>query len=252
MRLTRVYFEGALIEGAELALPASTARHLVRVLRMDVGAALCVFNGKGGEYDARITAIRKDKVNVRVGAAQAVERESSLAVTLLQGVARGDKMDLILQKATELGVTRIVPLLLKRSTVRLDTQGAERKHAHWQSIIASACEQCGRNRLPILLPTDTLANTVSALPSGLKLLLAPDSDSQSLPAIVNAHPAAMKAHVVLLVGPEGGFDPEEAATAQEAGFVRCRLGPRILRTETAALAALATLQSLMGDFAQTP
>jgi 16S rRNA (uracil1498-N3)-methyltransferase len=247
MRLTRVYVDAALIEGAELALPGNAAQHLVRVLRLDSGATLRVFNGKGGEHDAHITVIRKDKVSVRVGAALAADLESPLAVTLLQGIARSEKMDLVLQKATELGVTRIVPLQLKRSTVRLDAQGAERKHAHWQGIIESACEQCGRNRLPVLLLPDTLAGALRTLPDGLKLLLVPEVDSLSLPALLHSQAAAVTTHIALLVGPEGGFDHDEATAAKAAGFVQCRLGPRVLRTETAALVALAALQSLLGD-----
>jgi 16S rRNA (uracil1498-N3)-methyltransferase len=175
-----------------------------------------------------------------------VERESPLNVTLLQGIARGDKMDTIVQKATQLGVTRITPLLLQRSNVRLDAEVSKRKQAHWQGVLESACEQCGRNRLPLLTPPTSLQSALAELTDGLKLLLAPRDDSPSLSSLVGSRD--LGAPIYLLVGPEGGLAPNEIEAAVAAGFVECRLGPRILRTETAALAALAALQALAGDY----
>jgi 16S rRNA (uracil1498-N3)-methyltransferase len=247
MRLTRVYLDAPLAAGGTATLSASAAAHITRVLRLEVGASVRVFNGQGGEWEAKIENIRKDLVTLTIGAHHAVECESPLQITLLQGIARGEKMDLILQKATELGVTRIVPLTMLRSTVKLDAATAQRKQEHWQGVITSACEQCGRNALPSLGAVSTLENAM-AESQGLRVLLAPDEQSLSMSTLLKAAAPAEQQHVVLLVGPEGGFDPRETAIAVSAGFQRCRLGPRILRTETAGLAAIVALQTIVGDF----
>ena len=242
--------DAALTSGEMLQLPADAAQHLVRVLRLPVGAALRVFNGHGGEWDASIETSARNAVCIRVGAHHAIERESLLQVTLLQGIARGEKMDLILQKATELGVTAVVPVTTMRCTVRLDADTAARKHAHWTGVLAGACEQSGRNRVPALGAATSLAAAIGADQSRLKLLLEPDGDAASLKARFAAtfHAAMRNPSVCLLVGPEGGMDPQEVQLARQAGFVSCQLGPRVLRTETAALAALAAMQTLAGDF----
>jgi 16S rRNA (uracil1498-N3)-methyltransferase len=246
VRLTRVYLDAALAAGGTATLSASAAAHITRVLRLEVGAALRVFNGQGGEWDATVASIRKDTVTLAVGVHHAVERESPLQITLLQGIARGEKMDLILQKATELGVTRIVPLTMLRSTVKLDAATAQRKQEHWQGVIISACEQCGRNILPLLNAVSTFEHAV-LVSQGLKVLLAPDAESLSMSALLAAAAPKARQQVTLLVGPEGGFDPRETAIAMAAGFQRCRLGPRVLRTETAGLAAIVALQTIAGD-----
>lgn len=244
MRVTRVHVPAALATGMLLELPTQQGRHLARVLRLPAGAPVTLFNGDGGEFDATIETIRRDMVSVRVGAHQAVERESPLHITLLQGIARGEKMDFILQKATELGVTRIVPLTMVRSSVRLSAETAPRKQAHWQAVATSAAEQCGRNRVPQVAPPATLAAAMAAADEGLKLLLSPDGLAR--PELLSRLPAQAP-RVTLLVGPEGGFDPDEVRGARLAGFLGWRLGPRVLRTETAALVALAALQTLAGD-----
>jgi 16S rRNA (uracil1498-N3)-methyltransferase len=248
MRLTRVYLDAPLAAGGTAALSASAAAHITRVLRLEAGASVRVFNGQGGEWDATIASIRKDIVTLTLSAHHAVECESPLQITLLQGIARGEKMDLILQKATELGVTRFVPLTMLRSTVKLDAATAQRKQEHWQGVITSACEQCGRNTLPQLDAVSAFDSAVVAA-HGLKVLLAPDAESLSMSALLAAAPPAARQHVTLLVGPEGGFDPRETAVATTAGFQRCRLGPRVLRTETAGLAAIVALQAIAGDLA---
>jgi 16S rRNA (uracil1498-N3)-methyltransferase len=249
MRLTRVFVAAPLAGGAVLQLPERAAQHIVRVLRLTSGAALRVFNGQGGEFDATIEQVRRDQVAVRIGAHHAAACESPLQITLLQGIARGEKMDLILQKATELGITRIVPVQMTRSTVRLDADSSIRKQEHWQAVVISACEQCGRNLVPEVAAPVPLAGALAVIEAELKLLLAPDETSASLPALLTTGSAATPVHsACLLVGPEGGFDPGEVRLAQLAGFHSCRLGPRVLRTETAALAALAALQTLAGDF----
>jgi 16S rRNA (uracil1498-N3)-methyltransferase len=247
MRLTRVYVPGPLAGLATLRLPAGPSGHLARVLRLDVGAALTVFDGCGGEYDATISAIAKQDVSIALGAHHAVERESPLAITLLQGTSRGERMDLIVQKATELGVTRIRPLRALRSSVKLDAETAARKRDHWQAVCASACEQCGRNLLPEVLPPLSVAEACAADAAGLKLMLAVDG-ARPIAALLREAGDRITQGVTLLVGPEGGLDPVEEIAAQRAGFSSALLGPRVLRTETAPLAALAALQTLAGDF----
>ncbi|KAB8196970.1 16S rRNA (uracil(1498)-N(3))-methyltransferase [Lysobacter maris] len=244
MRLTRVHVDAALAPGQELALPEGATAHLVRVLRLGVGDACVLFNGDGNDYDARIVAAGKRELRVAVGAATAVDRESPLSIVLLQGVARGEKMDLILQKATELGVAAVVPLWSQRSEVRLDGARAEKRLAHWRSVVASACEQSGRTRVPPVAVAAPLDQALAALPDGgLRLTLDPEGDA-ALPRL--APPAAST--VVLAVGPEGGWSPRDREQLQAAGFDGLRLGPRILRTETAGLAAIAALQARFGDF----
>jgi 16S rRNA (uracil1498-N3)-methyltransferase len=249
MRLTRVFVDAALGTDVLLALPAGPAQHLARVLRLAAGDAVTVFNGQGGEYGATIEAVKRDAVTVRIGAHQAIERESPLATTLLQGIARGEKMDQILQKATELGVTRVVPVMTTRSTVRLNAETGPRKREHWQGVVIGACEQSGRNRVPVLDEPVVLATAVGAVQAQLKLVLAPDENAESLQSLLAAGGSTPPASLCMLVGPEGGLDPEEIRIAGLAGFRACRVGPRVLRTETAALAVLAALQFSIGDFA---
>jgi 16S rRNA (uracil1498-N3)-methyltransferase len=250
MRLTRLFIEAELAVGAALALPRSAAQHVARVLRLQPGDELRLFNGDGGEYDARVGVIARDGVTVLIGARHASDRESPLQITLLQGIARGEKMDLILQKSTELGVAAIRPLLSLRSNVRLNGDNSQRKHEHWLGVIRSACEQCGRNRVPELLPATRLADALPSLQQPIRLLLEPDDAAQSLRQLLPAAAGAATASVALLIGPEGGFDSTEIAAARAAGFACCRMGPRVLRTETAALAAIAALQALAGDMGQ--
>jgi 16S rRNA (uracil1498-N3)-methyltransferase len=240
MRLTRVYVDLPLSTGARCEIDGNAANHITRVLRLRNGAEITVFNGHGGEYAARIDSIRKDKVFIDVRDHRELTRESSLHLTLAQGVSRGERMDLVIQKATELGVSRIVPLLTERTVVKLDATQAERKLQHWQGIIIAACEQCGRNTLPRLDEPATLGELVRNS-SGTRLLLSPDGTTR-------VRELAPATHLTVLIGPEGGLTEDEQNAAVEAGFERVRLGPRILRTETAAIAALATFQAQLGDF----
>jgi 16S rRNA (uracil1498-N3)-methyltransferase len=245
MRLTRIYVPVELAAGAEIALPAQAGEHLTRVLRLEAGAAFTVFNGQGGEYSAVLGARDGKRVMARLGGHEPVERESPLTITLLQGVARGERMDLIVQKATELGVSRIVPVLAERSVVKVDAKQRERKLEHWQAIAISASEQCGRNRVPGVSAPVALGDAIAALPQeSLRCLLAADG-SKSLAAAARGAASA----VVLLIGPEGGLADKERSHAGASGFAAYRLGPRILRTETAGLAALAVLQTVLGDLA---
>jgi 16S rRNA (uracil1498-N3)-methyltransferase len=244
MRITRIHVPGALAAGSEVVLPAQAGEHLTRVLRLEAGAALTLFNGEGGEYAATLAPADGRKVIVRVSRHDAVERESLLDITLLQGVARGERMDLIVQKSTELGVTRIVPVLAERSVVKLDPKQRQRKLAHWRAIAVAACEQCGRNRVPEIREPAALGDSIAMLPAdSLRCLLSADGD-RSLAA---AAAGASQRPFVLLIGPEGGLAENERAFARAHGFTGHSLGPRVLRTETAGLAALAVLQSVAGD-----
>ena len=245
MRLTRVHVDSPLAAGSEFVLPDSAAAHLSRVLRLTVGDECVLFNGDGNDYAARITASGKREMRVAVAASHEVDNESPLAITLLQGVARGEKMDLILQKATELGVTAIAPLWSQRSEVRLDEARTEKRLAHWRGVVTSACEQCGRARVPKVAAPVSLAAAMGALPGGgLRLILDPEGE-----LALGTLTIGDGASVVLAVGPEGGWSPADREQLRAAGFQGLKLGPRILRTETAGLAAISALQSRLGDLA---
>jgi 16S rRNA (uracil1498-N3)-methyltransferase len=242
--LTRVYVREPLAATGEIVLDGGASEHVVRVLRLRAGAALTLFDGHGGEYDARVAAIGRGRVRVQVGAHRGDERESPIPVTLIQALARGERMDLIVQKATELGVSRIVPLEAERSVVQLAAHARARKVEHWRSVAASACEQCGRNRLPELAEPCTLEAALAlAAPAMTRLLLDPQAETSLATRLERAGSGG----IALLVGPEGGLTDLEAKHAALGGFLPCRLGPRVLRTETAAIAALAAIQTLAGD-----
>jgi 16S rRNA (uracil1498-N3)-methyltransferase len=256
MRLTRCFVAVPLSPDTLVTLPQAAATHVARVLRLGVGAALTLFDGRGGEYDAQLLQVGRRDVQARVGEYRAVERETAVRLTLLQCLARGERMDWVVQKATELGVAAIVPVASRHSVVQLDAAARERRLEHWRAIAISACEQCGRNHLPQIHPLRDLDTACrEANPSGLRLLLDPEADA-SLPAALASAVGAPTAaaaitaalSVTLLVGPEGGFAAEELAAARQHGFCPCRLGPRILRTETAPIAALAAIHAVVGDF----
>ena len=243
MRLTRVYVETPLSAGRQVQLEGSAANHIMRVLRLRIGDALTVFDGNGGEFGARVEALRKDAVVVNVGEHCAVERESPLWLTLAQGVSRGERMDWVVQKATELGASRLVPVFTKRSVVRLDERQAERKLLHWRAVAIAACEQCGRNRIPeVAEPVDFFDVVTPDFGQGsTRLLLSPSGD-MSIEDLTD-----VGGGVTVLIGPEGGLEDVEQETAVAAGFRAVRMGPRVLRTETAAIAALTIIQSYFGD-----
>jgi len=243
-RVSRFFVSDTLSPGAEIRLPERAARH-VGVLRLREGEALTLFNGEGGECRAVLTGLARDRITARIIERIDAERESPLAITLAQCVSAGDRMDFVLQKATELGASQIIPIVSERSIVRVSGERAERKLEHWRNVVIAACEQCGRNRTPVIPPMAELHPWLAGLPasglSGARLLLAPDGLS-------GAGSLARETHVTLLVGPEGGLAAHEREAAERAGFKPLRLGPRVLRTETAPLAALAMLQTLWGDF----
>ena len=242
MRLNRVYTERPLAEDVEVTLPEAAASHVARVLRLRAGAPLVLFDGSGADFRGEIVAVEGERVRVRIGERAAGLRESPLAITLVQAVSRGERMDWTLQKATELGVRRIQPVLSARSVVRLDEQQAGRKLRHWQAIVAGACEQCGRSVLPeVRAPLELSRFLAESSRDGQRLVLSPGGPA-SLAGLASA-----SARVELLIGPEGGLDDAELDAAGRAGFAPVRLGPRVLRTETAGIVALAVLQALWGD-----
>ncbi|WP_412478910.1 16S rRNA (uracil(1498)-N(3))-methyltransferase [Azonexus sp. IMCC34839] len=243
MNLPRFYCREALSPGAHVELPEPVARHAVRVLRMPPGAPMVLFDGRGGEYLAHIERIERDRVFAELAGWNDIERESPLAITLVQALQAGEKMDFTIQKAVELGVRDFVPVESRRSVMRLAGERAAKRVAHWQGVSASACEQCGRNQVPLVAPLERLDQWLArpAPADTLRLMLAPDAPG----TLADIAPAQK---VQLLIGAEGGLDPQEVIAAQQSGFVAVRMGPRVLRTETAGLAALAVLQALWGDF----
>jgi 16S rRNA (uracil1498-N3)-methyltransferase len=231
----RVFLDTPLEQAGEVSLEDAPAHHLARVLRLREGDALTVFNGRGGEWDAEFIGRRR----VRLRSFSDTERESPLSITLVQGVSSGERMDYTIQKAVELGVFAVQPLITKRGVVRLEGTRASARVGHWQKVAIAACEQCGRNRVPRVLP---LLHFHEYQPSGggPHLLLSAQGRSIREANVQNA--------ATIAAGPEAGFAPEEQAALERAGFARASLGPRVLRTETAALAALAAINALRGDF----
>jgi 16S rRNA (uracil1498-N3)-methyltransferase len=244
VRVTRIHVDTSLSPGGEVLLPEHAAAHLSRVLRLGVGDECVLFNGDGHDYAARIVALGKRELRVAIDGIRATDNESPLRITLLQGIARGEKMDLILQKATELGVAAFAPLWSQRSEVKLDEARAEKRLAHWRGVVTSACEQCGRARVPEVAAPVSLKAALDALPGGgLRLILDPEGELGFATLTV-----APSTAIDLAIGPEGGWSSSDREQLRAAGFRGLRLGPRILRTETAGLAAISALQAQFGDF----
>lgn len=242
MRVPRIYLPPPLVQGEVVGLGEQAAHHVTHVLRLRPGAVVKVFDGQGCEHEALLLDASRMRVKIEVGKTAASIPEPSLAITLAQGIPRGDRMDLILQKAVELGVMDVQPLWTSRSQTRTSGERLEKRMRHWQGVVISACEQCGRATLPALAaPVEYRSWLTGDHRHGCSLLLDPDA-RQSLG---DMQPPSDS--ILLLVGPEGGISAEETTLATTAGFSRVRLGPRILRTETAALAMLAGLQALWGD-----
>ena len=242
MRVTRCHVAHPLALGQTLSLPEEAANHLVRVMRLREGDGCVLFNGDGHDYSATLVVVGKRDAQVRIDAALAVDNESPLHITLLQGIARGEKMDLILQKATELGVAAIVPVNAERTEVKLDAARAEKRLAHWNNVVVSACGQSGRARVPAVAAPQSLLEAARGVPAdALKLTLDPLGAHR-----LSTLPAA-PAGVVIAIGPEGGWSPRDRQALADGGFQGLQLGPRILRTETAGLAAIAAVQARLGD-----
>lgn len=241
MRIPRIYHPEPLSPGLAIDLHPEAARHVARVLRMTAGMPITLFDGRGGEYAAVITGIERGRVTVTLDRFAAGDRESPLHTTLAQGISRGERMDYTLRKAVELGVSAIQPLFTEYCQVQLKGERLDKRMEHWRGVIIAACEQSGRNRIPPLHTPCSLQEWLQRLPSGLHLALDPRA-AEGLPQLETP-----TIPISLLVGPEGGLSENEMDLLRRAGYLGIRLGPRILRTETAALAALAALQSRWGD-----
>ena len=243
MAMPRFYFPSALtreVIGQSIELPAAAAHHAVRVVRLAVGDALTLFDGTGGEYAATLVRVERNDVAARVDSFDPVERESPFSVTLAQAIAANDAMDYAVRKAVELGVTALQPLVTERSAPLPSGERGDKRLAHWRGIAVAACEQCGRNRIP---PVSTPAPWSEWLASwkGTGIVLVPGAE-HSLVALPRPTPP-----IALAIGPEGGFTDREIGAARAAGWHAASFGPRVLRTETAAAAALAVMQAVWGD-----
>ena len=238
--MPRFYVDQPLRPGSSILLPEDSAHHALHVLRVRTGEEIVLFNGRGGEYPSRIAAIERLKVLVDILSHDPVERESPLRVTLVQGVSASEKMDFTIRKAVELGVAEIRPVLAAASVARPKGERAALRQGHWQRVAIAACEQCGRNRIPVVHPLVD-ADRFNDESRNVKLLLSPRSE-------LRFSALKLSSDITFAAGPEAGFNADEEAAFLRAGFVPVKLGPRVLRTETAALAALAALNALQGDF----
>ena len=241
MRISRIYINNDLNEGIETGITGETAHYAINVLRMQNGQQLVVFNGKGGQYSAEIIGIKKGMVKVKVNEYQSVERESNLNITIVQGISRSQRMDYAIQKSVELGVTRIVPVITEFCSMQLNDKRNEKKYNHWEKIIINSCEQCGRNRLPVLENIMAIEEWLNQDTNNMKIILHPDKGTR-----FNEFNKKFD-NITLLTGPEGGFCQSEFEQALQSGYLPVKLGPRILRTETASIVAISACQAMWGD-----
>lgn len=241
MRIPRIYHPDLLSVDTTIDLSDDGGNHVANVLRLEQGHPVVLFNGDGNEYSAELASVKKRSVKVTIDAKLEISIESSLSIHLGQGVSRGDRMDFAIQKAVELGVDEITPLITERCGVKLSSERWAKKHQQWQKLIVSACEQCGRNVLPTLHPPTQINQWVQESTSQLRLTLHPKSNNRLRDLSVS--PKGVR----LLIGPEGGFSESEIYMTEEAGFNTVNMGPRVLRTETAAMASIAALQATHGD-----
>jgi len=246
--MPRFFVGTSLSPDGVLQLPDDVVRHVL-VLRLQVGDSIVLFNGEGGEYSAELVTIERRAITVKIREFRDIEVEPPYRLSLAQGIASGDKMDWLIEKAVELGASSFVPLTTTRSVVRLAGERALRRHAHWEGIVRASCEQCGRNRLPEVMPVREIATWLGAMPrmpaaDELRILLSPRA-SIPFSALPGAPP---KGPVTVLVGPEGGFSAAEEAAAMDHGFQAVGLGPRVLRTETAGIAVLSALAAMWGGW----
>lgn len=241
MAAPRIYSAVPLCAGESLSLDESARRHVGQVLRLKAGQSITLFDGHGGQFPATIDRIERREIVANIGQQEPIEQESPLTTHLFQGISKGERMDYAIQKATEIGVTSITPLLCERTVVRIEPKRMEKKMAHWQGVAISACEQCGRNQLPEIRPVLSLKEALSHA-GGSRIVLDPDGDHR-----LSDLPPNQQA-VSLLIGPEGGLSPSELDQANSHEFSRVRIGPRVLRTETATVVALTALQQLWGDY----
>jgi 16S rRNA (uracil1498-N3)-methyltransferase len=240
MRIPRIYIDQALAISESLSLNENTSHYLSKVLRMQEGRELIVFNGQGGEYSAQVKEVGKKQVSIQINQFAEDNRQSPLELHLAIGISRGERMDWVLQKATELGVTRIIPLITERTEVKIKGEKQDKKMQHWQQIIVSACEQCQRNVLPLLQEPQLIDDWLKTVSTDYRFVLH-HRNHQSLSK------SATPRSVTLLIGPEGGLNEAEITLAENEKFQSLRLGPRVLRTETAPVAAISLVQYLWGD-----
>ncbi|KTD45823.1 16S rRNA methyltransferase [Legionella rubrilucens] len=242
MRDVRIYQPGDYLAGQELTLTEEAGQHIGVVLRMQPGEVLTLFSGDNREFKAEITAVHKKRVTVRLKDAEQVNRESPLRLHLAQGISKGDRMEWVVQKAVELGVASISPVFTARCAVKLDASRLDKKQAQWQAIAVAACEQCGRNQVP-LVHSPVSFHDVLLKRNGFPAFILQPGALHHYRSYSNLHVE----EAMLLIGPEGGLSPSESDEAQQAGFLPLSLGPRILRTETAAITAISVLQAVWGD-----
>ncbi len=247
----RFFYTGDIYAGQTVELDTATGHHATRVLRIKTGDSVTLFNGKGGEFSAHIESVRKSTTKVTIDQFIPIERESPLSIELAQAICANEKMDLIIQKSVELGVTSIQPITTARSIVRLSEERAKKRLQHWQRVIISACEQCGRNIIPAILPLVSLTHWISSRKPeechSLNFMLSTTGTA----CLSNITRPSSATHLTLVIGPEGGLTSEEEIILQQATFTALRMGKRTLRTETAALATIAALQMCWGDFEST-
>jgi len=239
---TRIFQSIPLSPNALITLDEQASHHLARVLRCQQGELVVIFNGQGGEYTGKIVEIGKKQVTVQLHAYTDADVESPLDIWLAQGISRGEKMDYTIQKAVELGVNKIIPLFTERCNVKLDSERSEKRLQHWQSIVISACEQSGRNRVPEVIMPQTLKSWVVNVDASHRFVLSPYAVNK-----LKNQTISVADRVILLMGPEGGLSENEIEYASAHDFLPLNLGPRILRTETAAVAAITALQCQFGD-----
>lgn len=236
------FYQPVQLQLGEMQLSEEASHHLARVLRAAVNDEIILFNGEGGEYDAVIQSITKKAVIVNIRKFISRDVESPLKIILAQGIARGEKMDFVMQKAVEMGVSEIIPVITERCSVRLEKEREQKRLQHWQTVVVSACEQSGRNRVPVVYAPQTLSTWLDQCQADVKFVLSPHVKNK-----LNVKNKPESAAV--LIGPEGGLSNQEVEAAIRQGFSALNLGPRVLRTETAALAVLAVLQFKFGDYA---
>jgi 16S rRNA (uracil1498-N3)-methyltransferase len=241
MRIPRIYTAQSLVTGTQIDLDEGAARYLTSVLRMAVGQTITLFNGHGGEYSAQLTQAKKGKASAEITGFLDADRESLLELHLAIGISRGERMDWIVQKATELGINQITPLFTERCEVKLSGERLEKRIAHWQQVAISACEQAQRNSVPTINRPMAINQWIPDSESSLKLVLHHRSEKR-LSEMANTDNS-----IGLLIGPEGGLSDNEIVLAQSHQFQPLALGPRVLRTETAPLAAISIIQSVWGD-----
>ena len=249
MGLPRFYVDTSLAPHTAVTLPETVTRH-IHVLRLAVGDEVCLFDGSGHEFHARLDAINKRDATASLAESTRPDTEARYNITLAQGIAGGDKMDWLIEKAVELGVHAIAPLQTERGVVRLSGERATKRVQHWQALVQAACEQCGRARVPAVAPVATLREWLATAKStdAPRVLLSPRGTQSLTQWAVQSRERVESAGVELLIGPEGGLSPDEEALAESAGFLPLTLGRRILRTESAALVAVSALHAVLGEF----